>query len=106
MTAHRATAYIFDDCTAEEAMDYCTKNGINPEGALIADHSPSCGEEYLKALPLLPKPKGMIGPMFGGNYAYAYEREFPRYSTLPNRSVPIPIHDRFETPEEYETLSM
>ena len=40
------------------------------------------------AVPLI-YPKGMIGPMFGGNFIYTSDGRFPF-------SYPIPIHDRFE----------
>lgn len=35
---------------------------------------------------------GMVGPMFGGNFVYTSDSRFPgRY--------PIPVHDRYESPE-------
>ena len=45
-----------------------------------------------------PKTEGMVGPMFSGNFVYSCDSRFPsRY--------PIPIHDRYETPEQYALLS-
>lgn len=46
------------------------------------------------AVPVEGTRPGMIGPMFGGNYIMA--------SGLP---FPIPVHDRYETPEQYDALS-
>lgn len=55
------------------------------------------GGEYLHAEPVV-QPRGMVGPMFGGNFVHSSDSRFPsRY--------PIPVHDRFETPEDYELLS-
>lgn len=52
---------------------------------------------YAKAVPVV-KPKGMIGPMFGGNFIYSSDSRFPM-------KYPVPIHDRFETQEVYNALS-
>jgi hypothetical protein len=42
--------------------------------------------------------EGVIGPMFGGTFAYSSDGRFPY-------GAPIRIHDRFETPAQYEALS-
>ena len=39
-----------------------------------------------------------VGPMFGGNFVYTSDSRFPS-------DYPIPIHDRFETQEQYDLLS-
>lgn len=52
---------------------------------------------YLHCEPV-KKPEGMNGPMFGGNFIYTSDSRFPS-------KYPIPIHDRFETQEQYNTLS-
>jgi len=53
--------------------------------------------EYLHAEPI-EQPKDCVGPMMGGNFIYSSDSHFPsRY--------PIPVHDRFETPEQYEKLT-
>ena len=36
--------------------------------------------------------------MFGGNFVYTSDSRFPS-------DYPIPIHDRFETQEQYDQLS-
>ena len=87
------TMYLFDGCTPSEALAFCEANGISEQRALIIDATTSCGRPYLKAVPLFKKP-GYIGPMFGGNYLHDGDRD-----------LFIPIHDRFETQEEYDILS-
>ncbi len=42
-------------------------------------------------------PEGHVGPMFGGNYAGTSDSRC-------NGGVPLAIHDRFETAEEYERM--
>ena len=54
------------------------------------------GEVYLHAEPV-NSPKG-VGWTFGGNFLHTSDGRFP------NR-YPIAIHDRQETPEEYEVMS-
>ena len=50
--------------------------------------------EYLHAEPL-ERSEGKLGPMMGGNFIYSSDSRFPS-------PYPIPIHDRFETQEEYD----
>ena len=49
-----------------------------------------------------------IGPMFGGNFGYSSDSRFSEavrnLTGLPNYGA-VHIHDRFETPEQYEILS-
>ena len=56
------------------------------------------GKEYLHVEPVV-KPKGMVGPMFGGNFVYTSDSRFPS-------KYPIPVHDRFETPEQNRAMSI
>lgn len=55
----------------------------------------------LKAVPVVDPEtvKGLIGPMFGGNYISTSDSRFPC-------DYPIPVHDRWETPETYRALSI
>lgn len=55
------------------------------------------GKPCWYAAPLY-SPPGMYGPMFGGNFLWTSDSRFPT-------AAPLPIHDRFETPEQYEQLS-
>ena len=98
--------YVFDECTIMEALDYCEKKNIAPVECLIAEHEMFAGHENLYLVPLNKKRKGYIGPMNGGNYAYCRNEGFPRYADMPNVSVPLRIHDRYETQEEYDLYSM
>lgn len=54
--------------------------------------------EYIHAEPVNGRPCGCVGPMFGGNFVYTCDSRFPS-------PYPIPVHDRFETWEEYDMLS-
>lgn len=51
----------------------------------------------LRAVPA-EQPEGVAGPMFGGAFIYSSDSRFPA-------DYPIPLHDRFETWEEYKTYS-
>jgi len=56
------------------------------------------GSDYYHAEPI-KKEHGLIGPMFGGNYLAAVGSMFA------NLKYPIPIHDRYETPQQYQDSS-
>lgn len=87
--------WIFRLITEEEEKTLLTNE---PENYLVLVKRVLWGEKawYLRPLEVL-KPKGSIGPMHGGNYAdIGYELS----------RLPLPIHDRFETPEQYEALSI
>ena len=51
-------------------------------------------EEYLRAVPL--QDDGTRHRMMGGNFIYTPDSRFPS-------KYPIPVHDRYETPEEYSS---
>ena len=60
------------------------------------------------AVPAMPMYHGepvdaskMAGPMFGGNFVYSSDSRFARL----NDGRPIPVHDRYETWEDYDRLS-
>ena len=55
--------------------------------------------EYIYAEPVNGRPTKCAGPMFGGNFVYSCDSRFPS-------QYPIPVHDRFETWEEYALLSL
>jgi hypothetical protein len=59
------------------------------------------GDEYLYAVPVDGRDTaGMVGPMFGGNFVYSSDSRFRRVCPYP-----IPVHDRWETQELYDSLS-
>ena len=94
---------LFSDCTEQEAIAYCKEHGWKAADMLIMDPCRyPAGHEYLRCHPLIGK-EGLVGPMFGGNYCTTSgsDPDYPKFSTL-EVNVPIPIHDRFETEEEYE----
>jgi len=47
-------------------------------------------------------PSGMVGPMFGGTFAASSDS---RFRTGTGQRSALPIHDRFETVEQYERMS-
>lgn len=51
---------------------------------------------YFHVYPIDLNPK-LVGPMFGGNFVYSSDSRCPAY--------PIPVHDRQETPQQYNLLS-
>ncbi len=57
------------------------------------------GREYVHAEPLEPVKEGNVGYMFGGNFIHTSDSRFPN-------DYPIPIHDRQETQEDYNHLSV
>lgn len=56
--------------------------------------------EYLHLEPMFGRPEGQAGPMAGGNYAGSSDSRFRDVSPYP-----LPIHDRWETWEQYDMLS-
>jgi hypothetical protein len=58
--------------------------------------------------PVEAKKPGMVGPMFGGNYAETSDGRFTealRDLTGAKFYGAVPIFDRYETPADYEALS-
>lgn len=47
-------------------------------------------------------PSGLLGPMNGGTFAASSDSRFRDFVDLYGA---IPVHDRFETPEQYRNLS-
>ena len=66
---------------------------INPELIFIPEQR---GANYFALKPLL-QPIGLVGPMAGGNLAYCSDSRCP---------VVYHIHDRFETQQQYDILSI
>lgn len=56
-------------------------------------------ETYVHAEPMNPgDTSSLCGPMAGGNFVYSSDSRFPSL-------YPVPVHDRYETWEQYELLS-
>jgi hypothetical protein len=102
----------------------CTNGGISAEVShlcLVNVSGPFSPAEDCPAAELVPGPvkgqaiiqpignqPGMIGPMFGGNYASSSDSRFNeavRKITGQLTYGAVAIHDRFETQEEYDALS-
>ena len=69
-----------------------------PELKLVRRNLPD-GSEYVHAEPLEAVKEGNVGYMFGGNFIHTSDSRFPNH-------YPIPIHDRQETQEQYNHLSV
>ena len=76
---------------------YLESNSTIPELKLVRRNL--AGREYVHAEPLEPVKKGNVGYMFGGNFIHTSDSRFPN-------DYPIPIHDRQETQEDYNHLSV
>lgn len=51
------------------------------------------------AVPEEPAPSARrIGPMFGGHFVYSSDS---RFGPMAHGARPLPVHDRYETPEHY-----
>lgn len=101
------------DCTnggVTSRVDHCVLVGIGvPEIFEPSERTPALelctksvgGELYHYARPVLgpDDPRKNIGPMNGGNFVYTSD------SRLPCGRRPIPVHDRWETQEQYDALS-
>ena len=60
---------------------------------------------YVTAVPVFPpgkEPKG-IGPMFGGTFVHTCDS---RFGELVGHNYPVPLHDRWESPELNRMLSI
>ena len=91
------------------ALGDCTNGGVSSQAKRVKcvvgeDDAPGAVLRivpwygYFKAVPVA-RPDGMVGPMMGGNYialsGSTAARDFPH---------PVPVHDRFETPEGHAAL--
>lgn len=78
-----------------QVNEYLMRDDINKDRILVLIERMLWGRPAWYLRPLV-EPKGTVGCMFGGNYATVdYE----------DCNHPLPIHDRYETPEQYEILS-
>lgn len=91
------------DATDEEIRSWCERAGKRMEDVARLDKRMLWGEKHYYIKPVV-KPKGFIGPMFGGSFADTSNGVWAEI--LGERcGRPVPIHDRFETQEMYDTLS-
>ena len=104
VTSRHHKIRLFWECTREEAVDYCKEHGIDVDACLWLQPRELWGEDHSYARPLVHQPD-KVGPMFGGNFIYTSDANFPKLYGLRTGS-PIPVHDRYETQEEYDALSV
>jgi len=96
VTSRVSETTLFFNCTREEAIEYCKKEGINPENQLFLVKRQLWGEDHFYAEPLVkPADAGHCNQMFGGNYIMTSDSRFPHQNGL-TTAYPIPVHDRFE----------
>ena len=101
LSARVDNANLFDDCTEYEALEYCEKHNLDPNKQFIMVPRTLWGEDHAYAEPLM-KPTGKA-QVFGGNFLYTSDSRM--YKTGGIYKVPVPIHDRFETWEDFDALS-
>lgn len=104
ITSRHNDLILFWDCTRKEAENYCEEKNIDKDTALFLVKRELWGEDHSYAAPLI-YPKNMVGPMSGGNFVYTCDSRLYKLNNLTCAS-PIPVHDRFDTQEMYEALSI
>ena len=93
--------YLFWNCTRDEAIEWCKQSNIDPTKHFIIRERELWGEDHSYAEPLI-KPENRA-QVFGGNFLYTSDSRM--YKTGGIYKVPVPIHDRFETWEEFDAMS-
>jgi hypothetical protein len=99
----------FGGCTNNGLTDKVTKLILVGDG-IDGPFEVKEGEPYLElvrnAYRVHAEPRnfgdmsGLIGPMFGGNFVYSSDSRFTKVCY-----APLPVHDRYETQEQYDSLS-
>lgn len=93
---------LFWDCTRKEAENYCIEKGIKLDTAIFLVKRELWGEDHSFAEPLI-RPQGKLGGMMGGNFVFTCDSRLYKLGGL-RTALPIPLHDRFETQEDYNGL--
>lgn len=101
LSARVNSAELFWECTHDEAIEWCKEHQRDPEKQFILVDRKLWGEDHSYAEPLI-KPTGKM-QVFGGNFLYTSDSRM--YKTSGVAKLPIPVHDRFETWEEFDALS-
>lgn len=92
---------LFFDCSREEAIEWCKSNGKSSEYMFFLVKRELWGEDHSYAEPLI-KPENRA-QVFGGNFLYTSDSRM--YKTGGIYKAPVPIHDRFETWEDFDVMS-
>ena len=95
------SAYLFWDCTEDEAIAYCEQHNINPNLQFIIVPRTLWGEDHSYAEPLV-KPEGSFAQTNGGNFLYTSGTAFKFRGETTGR--PIPIHDRFDDWDTFNSM--
>ena len=104
ITSRHDELTLFFDCSKDEALKYCSENNIDLDTVLWFNPRELWGEFHPFAEPLV-KPPHKVGGMMGGNFIFTSDSRFPSlYGKCAH--FPIPVHDRFETQEEYNALCL
>lgn len=99
----RHTTMVAFDGDLEEIRQYVENKQIDPDKCLYLVRRELWGENHFYFTPLefaLNNPNGNV--CMGGNYCCTSDS---RWREMVGDSYPRPIHDRFETWEQYEALS-
>lgn len=96
------SGFLFMNCTAIDAIMWCKERGKDPSKQFILVKRELWGEDHAYAEPLI-KPNNRA-QVFGGNFLYT--SDYRMYKTGGTYKVPVPIHDRFETWEEFEAMTV
>lgn len=100
VTATARTLVLLDD---RIDLRYATHEPSEREPAFVLTET---ARGYKVLIPFGGWPARSLGPMAGGNYAVAkYGEDAQAWHTLLGHYGALPVHDRFETTEEYEALS-
>lgn len=91
------------ETTNEEIAEWCFNTNTPIEDVARLNKRMLWGEKHYYIEPVM-KPKGVIGPMFGGSFA---DTSDGIWAEILGEKVgrAVPIHDRFETQEQYDLLS-
>ena len=92
------------DATDEEIAEWCFNHDKRIEDACRLNKRMLWGEKAYYIEPVV-RPKGQIGPMFGGNYADTSNATWGDMLGEKCGRV-LPIFDRFETQEMYDRMSI
>jgi len=100
LTERFDSMYLFIDCDEKEAIAYCNEKNIIPENQLILNKRELWGEPHWYAEPLV-KPVNMA-QTFGGNFVYTSDSRMPAPNGI---KAPLPVHDRFDTWSDFDTMT-
>ena len=89
-----ANVYVFGDGIQNGTIVRADLDGEDP---ILEIRDNKAGAAYGKvAYPVVDRAEGSVGPMFGGNFVWTSDSRF-----RVEYGGPVPIHDRFETKEQY-----